>query len=159
MSGFVNVRILGVPLALYREAAEHSDELQREFALILLTPEGHEASVPARLLRLMGDLETRFGQFRDAQREELLAALDRGEGHADLIYRLPPEAKEAAATLSTMLDEADAYCRAGEHLLTLATGPGPLAFRRWFLSEFVAQVDGAAPTPWAESSHAAALEI
>jgi len=42
-------------------------------------------------------------------------------------------------------------CLAGEHLLTLTTLPGPLAFRRWFLGEFVAQTDGAPPTSWDES--------
>jgi hypothetical protein len=158
MSDSVEVRILGVPLGLYRQAAEHADELQREFALILLTSEGHEKSVPARLVRLMADLQARFGQFGDAQRGELLAALDRQEQRTDVTYRLPPEAKKAAATLSNMLDEADAYCRAGEHLLTLAASAESLAFRRWFLGEFVAQIDGAPPTRWDESSHAVALD-
>ena len=47
-----------------------------------------------------------------------------------------------------MLDEADEYCRRGDHLLTLATPPEELRFRRWFISEFVDQVNGAPPTPW-----------
>ena len=51
-----------------------------------------------------------------------------------------------------MLDEADAYCREGAHLLTVATPPEELRFRRWFISEFVVQVGGAAPTPWPDYS-------
>jgi len=47
-----------------------------------------------------------------------------------------------------MLDEADDYCRRGDHLLTLATPAEELRFRRWFVGEFVEQLGGAAPTPW-----------
>ncbi|CAN5191697.1 hypothetical protein BH24ACT1_BH24ACT1_03630 [soil metagenome] len=68
----------------------------------------------------------------------------------DVEYRVPPEAKEAAVALGALLDEADEFCRNGIHLLTLATPPGPYALRRWYLSEFIAQIDGADPTPWDE---------
>jgi hypothetical protein len=47
-----------------------------------------------------------------------------------------------------MLDEADEYCRRGEHLLTLETPPELVRFRRWYLQEFVNQIAGAAPEPW-----------
>ena len=46
-----------------------------------------------------------------------------------------------------MLDEADESCTRGDHLLTLAT-PEELRFRCWFIGEFVAQINGAPPTPW-----------
>jgi hypothetical protein len=60
-----------------------------------------------------------------------------------------PEAAASAIThLGDIFDEADDYCRAGEHLLSLATPPESLEFRRWFLGEFVNQIAGAAPTPW-----------
>ena len=149
----VEVHIVDVPIDLYRQAAEHSDELQREFALVLLGPDVDEGSVPARLLRLIDGLNARFGQFSVEQTARLEAAMA-GGGPLDLTYRVPPEAKEAAAQLGTLLDEADAFCLGGQHLLTLATPPGPSAFRRWFLGEFVAQIDGAPPTPWRESPFA-----
>ena len=50
--------------------------------------------------------------------------------------------------LGAIFDEADDYCRAGEHLLSLATPPEALAFRKWFINEFVAQIGGSAPVPW-----------
>ena len=60
-------------------------------------------------------------------------------------------------TLDAQLDEADAFCRAGNQLLALATAPEPLAFRRWFLGKFAAQIEGAAPTSWEESAFVAAI--
>ena len=153
----VEVRLLGLPVALYRQSAEHTDELRREFALILASQSLDEASVPTRLLRLIEELDARFGQFSAQPRGELAAALDRGDDRLDLVYRVPPEAKEATLTLGAQLDEADAFCLAGGHLLALATAPEPLAFRHWFLGEFAAQIEGAAPTPWKESAFFAAI--
>ncbi len=48
------------------------------------------------------------------------------------------------------MDEADDYCRAGQHLLTLVTPPEALAFRRWYLGEFVRQIAGEQPRPWTD---------
>ena len=147
----VVVRIVDLPLSLYRHSAEHHDELRREFALILRSG-GDESSVPARLQRLGDELERRFGAFTAQPTGILREAVARGDTSIDLVYEVPREAKEASMALGVLLDEADAFCLAGEHLLTLATPPGPLAFRTWFLREFVAQIDGAEPTSWEEWS-------
>lgn len=146
--GLVEIQLLGIPLALYGEAAEHSDELRRELSLIHQGADEH--SVPIRLQRLVDELGARFGTFTAPSTGALHAALARGDERIDLTYRVPPEVKEASTELAVLLDEADAFCLAGEHLLTLATAPRPLAFRRWFLGEFVAQVDGRSPVPWDE---------
>ena len=61
---------------------------------------------------------------------------------------MPPAAAGAAQQLADMLDEADEYCRRSDHLLTQATPAEELRFRRWFISEFVAQLGGAPPRPW-----------
>jgi hypothetical protein len=47
-----------------------------------------------------------------------------------------------------MLDEVDEFCRQGKHLLTLATPPELVAYRRWYLGEFIAQLAGRPATPW-----------
>ena len=138
------VRILGLPLDVYQRASEHSDELLREFALIREDDSEH---VPARLLALIDELNARFGAFTQAPTTALQDALAAGAKEIDLVYQVPAEARDAAIRLSALLDEADDFCRSGD-LLTLATRPESLAFRRWFLDEFVFQLDGRPPRPW-----------
>lgn len=154
--GLVEIRLVGMPLPLYRQASEHQDELEREFALVrAMEPEEH-ASVPARVLTLIDELDARFAGFTRAPQSAIQQALARDDQEVDLVYHVPAMVRQASIELGELLDEADEYCSRGEHLLTLTTPPGPLALRRWFLGEFVAQIDGAAPTPWADSPHAAA---
>jgi hypothetical protein len=144
------VEILGLPVRLYRQAQEHGDGLFRELALIQRS-EADEHGVPARLLRLVDELVI-FRSFTAQPTAALAEALERGDERIDLVYQVPARAREATIQLTRLLDEADAYCLAGEHLLTLATPPGPLVFRRWFLGEFMAQIGGAAPTSWDDFS-------
>ena len=146
----VDVRLLGVSLAAYRHSSEHHDELFREFALITERQRdkpGASDAVPARLLALITDLRARFSGFSAANTAILQEAAERGDEYIDLVYRIPPEAGGAAMEFDRMLDDADAFCRAGD-LLTMATPPEAAAFRRWFLGQFAAQAAGAEPTPW-----------
>lgn len=146
------VHILGLPLGVYQRASEHSDELLREFALVRGEGSDH---VPARLLALIEELRGRFGDFADGPRNAMQAALDRGETEIDLLYQVPPEAAAGIRQLGALLDEADDFCRSGD-LLTLATLPEGLVFRRWFLEEFDRQVAGQAPRPWSTVMNGAA---
>jgi len=145
----VEVRLLRLPLQVWQRTQEHVDGLLREFALIAQDDEAKLAT-PGRLLALVQHLSAGFGSFSAAQVIEMEAALARGETEIDLTYRVPPAAAPAAQQLGDMLDEADEYCRRGDHLLTLATPEEELRFRRWFISEFVDQLGGAPPTPWRE---------
>lgn len=145
----VVVELRGLPVALYGISSEHHDGLRREFALINRGADD-DTSVPTRLRRLIDELNASFGAFTTEPTGALREALRRGDETIDLAYRVPREAGQAAQELDDLLDEADAFCRAGRHLLTLATPPEPLALRRWFLGEFVAQVGGAPPTSWAQ---------
>ena len=148
----VTVRIKGLPLEVYRRASEHSDELLREFALIREQGSGH---VPDRLLALIEELNARFAAFTQGPTYALQQALDRGDLEIDLLYEVPAEAADAARRLGTLLDEADDFCRAGD-LLTLATVPESLAFRRWFLEEFALQIEGRPPRTWSAFMEGAA---
>ena len=148
----VAVHLLGMPVDVYRRASEHSDELIREFALIRGDETDH---VPARLLTLIDELNVRFAPFTQGQTEQLQEALARGDAEIDLLYEVPAEASEGVVRLMTLLDEADAFCRNGD-LLTLATPPEALDLRRWFLEEFVFQIDGRPPRPWSTFPRGAA---
>ena len=73
--------------------------------------------------------------------------MERGDEEIDLTFRVPAAVAEATVELAAMLNRADDYCRQGA-LLTLATPDDLVAFRRWYLGEFRAQINGARPTPW-----------
>ena len=133
-----------MPLAVMQRSSEHSDELLREFALIREEGSDH---VPARLLALVEELRARFGSFSEGALQAMQDAVERGDETIDLHYEVPPAVGAAARQLGDLLEEADEFCRAGD-LLTLATHPEGVAFRRWYLGEFQRQIDGQPPRPW-----------
>ncbi|MDQ2827225.1 MAG: hypothetical protein M3Y04_09760 [Actinomycetota bacterium] len=145
----VEVRLLRFPLILWGRSQEHVDELLREFALIAES-EGEHPSVPRRLLALVAELTKTFAGISLSTERHRDDAIARGETVTDLVYHIPPGASGAIRHLGEMLDQADEYCRQGSHLLTLQTSADQLAFRRWFLDEFLDQIAGAAPTPWTD---------
>lgn len=147
----VDVHLLQMPVEVWARAQEHSNELQREFALMSMSAPsaGEGGPVPARLLALVQRLRGQYAAQTSAQEQQLLAAVDDGVAVLDdLVYRVPPAVAEACLELRAMFDEADEYCREGKHLLTLTTPEDLVAFRHWFLDEFVRQVRGEQPTPW-----------
>ncbi len=147
-TALVEVRLLELSLSAYRESSQHHDGLRREFALI--AQRSDDLSVPTRLLALIDQLNERFETFASAPRRQLDAALAGDRDAIDLLYLVPSSVGPAAAELDALLDEADAYCLAGDALLTLAAPARVAAFRRWFLGEFVRQTRGEHPTPWRE---------
>lgn len=151
-SELIDVRLLELPVDVWSRTQQHTDELLREFTLMTTSASpgpGPVHEVPRRLLTLVETLTTRFSDASDEPRRRLFAAAEAGEAVIDeLRYRVPPAVADASVTLDAMLDEADEYCRAGQHLLTLATPPDLVRFRRWYLGEFVQQVNGRPPVPW-----------
>jgi len=144
----VDVRLLGLPVDLWRRASSHQEALQREFEIIRTT--GVAESVPHRLLELIDSFRTQFGDTSDATWDELRLAAEAGESAKDLTFRVPPAAAWAAQELGKMMTEVDAYCQGGGHLLTLATPSDQVALRDWILGEFIQQIDGRGPVSWEE---------
>jgi hypothetical protein len=144
---------LGVPVSVWARAQERTDELIREFTLIAadLREQGGHSDVPVRLIELVEALTARYGGLSAAQEAQLAAAADRGvDTIDDLVFHVPPEAAEASVALGGMLDEADQYCRVGDHLLTLASPPDVVRFRNWYLEQFTRQLAGHPATPWVD---------
>lgn len=141
------VRLLGLPVELHRRSDEHAQGLQREFDLIRRR-EPDPDEVPSRMLTLIDQLNADFGGLNLDADASLHAAMERQDEAIDLTYQVPLEATDACLQLGALLDEADEYCRRGGGLLTLATPPEALAYRRWFLGEFVRQLSGEEPTAW-----------
>ncbi|MBV9486987.1 MAG: hypothetical protein JO246_13120 [Frankiaceae bacterium] len=147
----VEVQIRRLPVAIWAQAQQHSDELLREFTLL-----GHSmhrgdpanAPLPLRLVQLVDDLTADFAGFSGEQEARLFEAAAAGEAEIDLTYRLPAAVGPAARHLGDLLNEADDYCKAGQHLLTLTSPPETIRFREWFLGEFLRQTAGGAPVAW-----------
>jgi hypothetical protein len=150
-TGLVEVRLLDFPLDVYERAREHNEELRREFALLALRcdEESGRHELPRRLTLLIEQLSADYAEVTSDANAQRDAAIERGQTRIDLRYTVPVSAARAVRTLDALLDEADEFCRAGEHLLTLATPPEAVRFRRWYLDEFVGQLEtGRAPIPW-----------
>ena len=154
----VTIHIRGLPLELHARSQAHSDELMREFRLLAeqMRQEGTEG-VPIRLIELVNALEGQYSTFTVEQEDALEAAITAGGETIDLSYDLPAHVGDGVRALSAILDEVDELCRAGQHLLTLATPPDQVAYRRWFLDEFTRQIDGSEPVAWADSAYAQEL--
>jgi hypothetical protein len=111
--------------------------------------EGDKARhVPSRLIDLIDTLTADFEGVSTAQEQELYAAVEAGTETLDQVYRVPAEAAPASKALGEMLDEADEYCRQGQHLLTLASDEELVRFRWWYLDQFIDQVEGKPPVAW-----------
>ncbi len=151
------VHLLALPVPLAARSQQHFEELVREFVLIAAGEEQgqSEHEVPARLMNLVHSLVQQYGAVAGPAEERLADAIDRGDQVIDdHVLEVPAEAAPAAQALGDLIDEADEYCRRGEHLLTLATPADCVAYRRWYLSQVIAQVGGAAPVAWPDSEEA-----
>jgi hypothetical protein len=148
----LEVQLVGAPVRLWDRTSEHTNELMREFALLAIGQGSGltDLHLPARLRRLVADLQERFVGVGDAPRAELEAAFAAGQPTVDLTYQVPAEAGPACRDLRDLLAEADDYCAQGRRLITLVSPEDQRRFRDWYLGEFVRQCAGSPPQPWTE---------
>lgn len=150
LSDVRTVVLCRLPVALACEAKQHNDEMLREFTIIDAGRADGTTSddLPARLVSMMETVRRVYGPGLDERDVQIFAAAEAGVEEIDVDQQLPVAAADAARMLGQILDEVDEFCRQGRHLLTLATPPSLVAYRRWYLSEVVEQLNGAEPTPW-----------
>jgi hypothetical protein len=148
----ITVVIHGLPVDVQSEAQQQTDELARELTLVAeqFRQQGNSSELPVRFVELVSALSGRYSVFTAAQERQLTDAIASGADTIDLTYSVPASAAVAAAHIGDILDEADDYCRQGKLLLTLATPPHLVAYRRWFLDQFVGQAAGGPPVAWAD---------
>ncbi len=143
----VEVHLLRLPLLVMRASREHHDGLMREFRLLALSGQVAAHEPPARLVELVQVLGERFGASRDRGDAQLDAAIAAGLESLDTVERIPPAAGQAAASLASMMADADEYCRSSL-LFTVPRSPVVQRFGDWYVGQFVDQVAGGAPVPW-----------
>jgi GAF domain-containing protein len=154
----VAVNVLGIPVALLQKASEEYEALFRELRLMKEHADSKFSPfvLPERLSVLLSKIGTRFNGFGPGVDESWQEVIDHHAESYDWHLELPVAAAETCEFYDTMLDEADEFVLAAR-LLTLPASPASVAVRRWFMSELIAQLRGAPPTPWADSQTRRAL--
>ncbi len=135
------------PLRLWAEQQEHSQELLREFALLLIGEQTSDLRAPAQLVELAHMFSARFGPLLDELNATRQAALDAGQDRMDSVVPLVAGLDDLLAPVRQVLDDVDGYCRRG-HLLALERTPEQTALYAWTERELLAQLAGGPPTPW-----------
>ena len=147
----VEVVLLQLPVRLWARSSEQSQALQREFALV----DADSHALPARLLDVVATVRSQYGQPDSPQEQVLYDALDAGRLVVERIaYRVPAAVGEVARQLGALFDEADAFCREGQHLLTMAADDEIVRFRWWFVDQFSDQTAGRPPVAWPDHRRA-----
>lgn len=128
-------------------------DLMREMQLIALDAHAGDGgtSVPRRLLDFAATISAEYGEALVAPRAELERAYRAGEPQTEIRYPLLPESPRLMLTYARLMEEADAYCAAGQ-LISLAPDAEVYALRRWTVEEFLGQYGGVPPRPWTQWS-------
>ena len=146
------VRLLGYPVELGMSTVEHIEEWVREFKLMALGRDGGGSAhdVPRRLQTMVETLTRRYGAELSEPDRARAAAAARGQATVDLTYttRDGAEGEAAVRGWQAMLAEVDEFCRA-EDLLTLQRTPEQVRLQDWVCEEFLRQLRGEPPRPWA----------
>ena len=147
---FVGTAVLkDYPLRLWAASRQHTDELLREFTLLL---EGErtgqtDLGVPKSLVDLATLFTSRFGPLLDELAAKREAALREGADRMDSVVPIPAGSVELLDQVARVLNAVDEYCRNGD-LLALERSEESRRLLQWSSDEILAQLDGAEPTPW-----------
>lgn len=135
------MRLEGVPVRTFLESQDHQHDLVRELQLIQMGErfDTATAAVSHRLARLISDILSRYDGVRSVTRDQMMAALERGEAVATLDVPVYPGIAEALRDWLALLEEADHLCQHGE-LLLLATPPEIRSLRSWYVEEITAKL-------------------
>lgn len=152
VTSLVPVHLVGLPLDLAARSTEYHEGLVRELMIITLDTR-HERIIPTGLKQLIDGLRGRLAAFTASPSQDVARAVAEGAATLDVQLNVPAEVADEMAALDRLLDQADDYCRAGEHLLTLAAPTEIKAYRKWLLAQFTTQImGGAQPLPWADTA-------
>lgn len=151
------VRLIGYPVQLGLELAEHVEDWMREFQLMGLAKREGTAryDVPHQLQEMVQFLAAQYAEELSGPDRERAAAASRGDATVDLTYRVLPVTERTVIAWQHMTIAVDQYCRS-EALLTLQRTPEQVLFSDWMCGEFLRQMAGEAPMPWSEYAAAAA---
>jgi len=137
------------PLRLWARQQEHSQELLREFKLLLLGKESGQTTTeaPAQLIALSDMFDRDHGPLIERITAERQAAFDAGADRMDSAVPMLPNIGALLDQVRDVLFAVDEYCRGGD-MLSLARPRELVELYDWTSQEILAQQDGAEPRPW-----------
>lgn len=137
------------PLRVWARSRQHSDEIMREFTLMLEGERSGQTNLdaPKALVDLASMFTSRFGPLLDQLYAAREAALEAGKDRMDSEVALVEGTPELLTQVRTVMDMVDEYCRTGD-LLTLERDEVDRRLFDWSMTELVAQYEGREPTAW-----------
>jgi hypothetical protein len=135
------------PLRLWARQQQHTDEVLREFNLLIGGQELADSSAPVRLVQLAQMFSDSFGSMIDELTAARQAQYDAGADRMDWRVPLPRSTPTLMRQVQAVWTAVDDYCAAGQ-LLTLARPAEVIALQEWSSVELIRQAEGAQPTPW-----------
>ncbi|WP_079084032.1 SpoIIE family protein phosphatase [Streptomyces longwoodensis] len=135
------VKLVDVPLVLFRAAQQHGDEMLRELALT--TGLEDRAGISRAELVAAADVSGALNACTASALEETVT----GGATVTLDVAFPVDAAPAVDTLRHVLEHGDAAAQLGA-LLTLPAPPHVRGHHQWVLDELATQLAGSAPTAW-----------
>jgi hypothetical protein len=141
------VRLVGVPVAVYRKLEVHLDDVVRELQLIAVG-DGQGLGTDSRLRDLALHIDAGLaGQRRDFA-DQVRVGFEAEQTHVDVTLTVGPHASYAVRMLRRFMLVADAHAEAGR-LLTFPAGPDLLTLLDWIVVEVLGQTEnGAEPHPY-----------
>jgi hypothetical protein len=137
------------PLRLWAEQEAYTQDLLREFQLLLMGERSGQMreAAPGKLIVLADLFQSRFGPLLQSINEERQSAYAAGLDRIDSKIPLVEGTPQLLEQVRQVLEAADEFCRQGD-LLLLPRPAHLLALSDWVHSELVAQYEGSGPTPW-----------
>ena len=137
------------PLRLWALQEQHTQELLREFNLLVLGQESGQTTheVPAQLVALAEMFTHDFGSLIEEIAQTRRTAYDAGADRMDSQVPLVPDTEGLLEQVRVMADRVDEYCARGD-LLALARPAELRALSEWTYDELIRQHRGGEPTPW-----------
>ena len=137
------------PLRLWARQQEYTEELLREFALLLIGERSSDlhSAAPGRLVEFADTFTATYGPLLTAIQDERRSALERGLDRIDSRVPLVDGTPALLEGIRDVLDSADEFCRTGG-LLALPRPDELVRLFDWTCHELTVQYAGGAPTPW-----------
>ncbi|HEU0131047.1 MAG TPA: hypothetical protein VFQ85_08660 [Mycobacteriales bacterium] len=144
------VRLVGVPVALFLAAEQHTNDLLREIALMAAARPG-TGHLFSDTLSTAETYAHRPASVRDRIVESIGIAQRAGWDTVTVDVEADESAADGALAWEELLRRFDAMSR-DERLLTLPADGELVAYRSWYVRELVEQVrTGRDPVPWARA--------